>query len=789
MLKNNFDPTTNYRAVAYLRMSSDMQNPRSPDQQLEEIQSRLKRRGYRWQIAKTYRDDGISGRYLRKRPGFQQMLRDIKSGAFTIDLILVDTIERFGRVDELTSIRNELANRHGVLVLTADTDFADPTTLGGRFMSSVHDILASEDGRKKAHNVLRGKRDAIRQGHWPGGNPPFGMKLDTVFTSVGGRQEVDFCNVVPDLSTSWLIREVFQKAADEGWGGTRIARWLNERGDLPAGLQPIAASSVGYWLNQTLYKGELTWQRTSTDIVNDTRVSEPNPEDEIIRVPGFCEAIVDAETWDRVQAVRQVRSEQIRASRMNVAAENVKHLKPRAPGLTLKYLLSGLVRCGHCGRAMVAGSSPVYTPVNGERRRYVNYYCPANSGGSCHNNRHVPESWLREQVVDLIKGRLFPVVPPSESGSNSEFTRGKQPSGRAAEEWNSSAMPIENDPSLPAWWPELVESVRRELAKVQNAPDDHRPAIEAELAQLDERKRGWLQSLGDPDLPASVRSEIVSEFQQAQARREQLEAHLREIDSAGSRLDAVLNETEVRERLDRLADVLAANNPTLGNLMLGMFVDRIDCHRDGHVSVRMCKLGLCDGIVHLLADRPYDERQQISDAAPPEKSSLHQRRRARLRTDDGSELGAELAASAHFVADPDRFAGLDDKWFWIDEFRIPEPTCWHKENALAVAQKRKTGMTHEALARYFGVSIPTIRKALRHAGKIDPSLADLPRKLPRANWAHDHAEEVAALYHSGESVVQLTKRFSKSEPTIRTAIKFADDLKAGGESTRAAAAA
>ena len=77
------------------------------------------------------------------------MMKEIKTHAVEADLILVDTIERFGRVDELPSIRKELYEKHGVLVLTADSSFADPTTPQGKALGAFEAMRASEDGRIK----------------------------------------------------------------------------------------------------------------------------------------------------------------------------------------------------------------------------------------------------------------------------------------------------------------------------------------------------------------------------------------------------------------------------------------------------------------------------------------------------------------------------------------------------------------------------------------------------------------------------------------------------------------
>lgn len=177
MLKRRFDPMKPLLVVLYLRMSSDDQNPRSPQQQQDTIEATLRRLGYPWTVVRVYADEGVSGRYMRRRPGFQNMLRDIRTGAVKADAILVDTFERFGRADELSALRQELHQHHGVLILTADSQFADPTSVPGKALAAFESLRATEDNRVKAHNVLRGKRDAARQGHWPGGPPPFGYKL------------------------------------------------------------------------------------------------------------------------------------------------------------------------------------------------------------------------------------------------------------------------------------------------------------------------------------------------------------------------------------------------------------------------------------------------------------------------------------------------------------------------------------------------------------------------------------------------------------------------------------
>jgi site-specific DNA recombinase len=410
MLKNRFDATKRLRVLLYLRMSSDQQNPRSPQQQRESIETTIRRLGHPWEILEAYTDEAVSGRYVRKRNNFQRMLNDIRSGKVKADAILVDTFERFGRADEMADLRRELHHRHGVLVLTADTQFCDPTTTSGKALAAFESLRATEDNRVKAHNVLRGKRDAARQGHWPGGPPPFGYMLQSILTERNGRQEVDYCKLVPDPENAWIVKKLFDVAAAKGLGCLRLAKLFNADNSIPATVKPFNPQTVNDWLQHPIYYGELVWEQHATDVVDDRRVIRRNNEDEFIRVPGFCEPLVTREVWDAVQEIRRGRGERVRQARKARRNGGDEQVGALIPGLALTYMLSGLVCCGHCHRSMTASSSPTYTTKRGEARRYVSYGCPGYAGGICPNSTRVPEAWLREVVVSLVRQRLFPDI-------------------------------------------------------------------------------------------------------------------------------------------------------------------------------------------------------------------------------------------------------------------------------------------------------------------------------------------------------------------------------------------
>lgn len=735
MLIRKYDPTQPYRYLRYGRMSDPKQNPRSPDQQFDTVETTRTRLGYPWVHVKTYRDDGISGRYMRKRTGLQSMLQDIDVGLVKVDLIAVDTLERLGRVDEITELRRKLLNDHGILVVTADSNFADPTGVTGQALGLVENIRATEDGRVKAHNVIRGKKDTAALKWWPGGPAPLGFTLKPVLEeSATARRMHSVLEPVPAHVAA--VRLAFARADETSHGALRLAKWWNACSDIPEELKPMNPYTMGYVLSNRIYIGTLVWGANTTGIVSDTRVIEPNPDGPRVVVPDFCPPVVDRAVFDRVQQLREARSALTKVFRAHAeSGEPTKLIAPQGRGMTLKYLLTGLVRCGRCQSSMRPVPSKRETKM-GRQYAYAYYACPRSGAGACENDRYVREDHLREAVIARLRGRLFP--PPGVPGQ------------------------------VPDWFPDLVARVQQELDRHHAAEPDRTSIRAAELRELGERLAGWLMSLGDSKLPPTVRTDITTHYEQAKARQAELEAQVEGDRALGEHLGRALDPRVVVEQLHRLGDVLAGHNPTLGNLELSRHIDHVLCHPDGRVEMRGTWLGVFDGAVHLLS-------RTTSDApSPPDKfPGVTPRKRGRLRLPNLSAEAGAAMAEVDTSLDPERFAGLADAFFWTEDVTVERALSWAEANASAVAEARSKGRTHEQLADEFGVSIPTIRKALRLAAQSDSELSRLPRKMPRAKWQDSHAEEVWALKQEGRTVKQLAAHFEVSEPLIRAALVIA----------------
>lgn len=328
--------------------------------------------------------------------------------------------------------------------------------------------------------------------------------------------------------------------------------------------------------------------------------------------------------------------------------------------------------------------------------------------------------------------------------------------------------------------PELVDQVRQRLSALGKEQHDQRPALENELSEIRSKANGWSASLAKTDLAPGVRAAIEAQWADALERATELEGLLDEESAHDEQAEALCQPEQILGRLDRLADVLASNNPTMGNLELSLHIDRIECGVDGAVRMRTCKLGTLTDAVPLLSDPA-----KLSDAEPIAESETAKprsgpRRRGRLRIEDGDGDEAELRALGEFVTDPKRFAGLGDEWFWTDTFQIPDgPLSWAAQNSEAVFRRRQEArLSYAKLGKEFGVTAPTARAAVQHYLDRHPEAVDEVRlrpggKRPPKFDVSQFAAEARRLWESGWSKLKLAEKYSCSTPVIDKALAYA----------------
>lgn len=364
-------------AVAiYARFSSELQNARSCDDQVDDLQRTLVRDGETAEPL-VFTDEATSGT-LWDRPGLQALLREVEAG--NLRELRVEHPDRLSRdIGDADRIA-KLLRHHDVRLVCSNGVVLDGSA-GASLTFGVTAVLAENYLRELGAKTLRGQRASARQGKATGGR------------LYGYRTNPEDKWVAIDPAEAKVVRLMFRLYA-EGYGYARIARELNGRGIAPPRSRRKGkgwiASAIREQLRNPKYVGDWSFgvRQFARHPVTRKRKVRERPEADIIREHRPELAIVDRATWDVVQAKLAAHAESYRRA---AAKRTVLHRRS-------DYLLSGLLRCGCCGALMnLAG---------GSTRHY--YRCSANrKRGTCDNALSVREDVARRCILDAIADALW----------------------------------------------------------------------------------------------------------------------------------------------------------------------------------------------------------------------------------------------------------------------------------------------------------------------------------------------------------------------------------------------
>lgn len=315
----------------------------------------------------------------------------------------------------------------------------------------------------------------------------------------------------------------------------------------------------------------------------------------------------------------------------------------------------------------------------------------------------------------------------------------------------------------------FVESVRQQLSESEPDNQDVKVALEAEKEQLNQRCRGWIQSLSDPGLNHSLRMAVQEQFNVADLRLKEIELQLSQLDSRTDQIGEHLSVESVVERLVRLESILDGENASAVNLELAQHIDSIRCKPSGEVTLKLCRLGA-------IAELPdFINVVGKSPVAPPASTAGRRRTKRNVASMYDDDEAAETANN--FAVDPGRFSELGPEWFAEVKFQVPEKKSWAEQHAVEVASFRlENKSTMDETAAKFGVSVPTIRAALRIA-KSEHGLVAFGKRLSNATWKcwfRVNASRVDEyMRQPGATIAAAAQHFGKAEVTIKKAMQFA----------------
>ena len=277
------------RCAIYTRKSSEEgleQSFNSLDAQYEACEAYIasqRHEGWRLQPAR-YDDGGFSGGNL-ERPGLQQLLADIKTGA--VDLVVVYKIDRLTRSLTDFSRMVEVFDQHKVSFVSVTQSFNTTTSMGRLTLNVLLSFAQFE--REVTGERIRDKIAASkRKGMWMGGTVPMG------YVSQGR-------TLVPVPEDADQVRHLFERYAVLG----SVAA-LKDELDQAGRVSIIRTSKAGRVSGGKVYsRGALYLLLKNRIYVGDI------PHNDQV-YPGQHEAIVPQELWDKVQAQLKTNREERR---------------------------------------------------------------------------------------------------------------------------------------------------------------------------------------------------------------------------------------------------------------------------------------------------------------------------------------------------------------------------------------------------------------------------------------------------------------------------------------------
>ena len=339
-----------------------------------------------WEIYAIYCDDGYSG-IDRCRPEFNRLLHDCESGK--INIVLCKDQSRFSRdTIIIEQYINDKFLEWGIRFIgVADNADSDSEMYGTmRLFTSAYNEMYVKDISSKIRRTLTYKRE---QGQFIGSFAPYGYLIDPN----------DKHHLIIDEETAPVVQKIFELYS-QGDGYRKIVQELNAQGILsPSAYKEKVGSkyincnadssnSKGLWTQSTIaailrnemYTGTLV-QGKSHHISYKNKKRKKVDKSNWVRIPDTHEAIIDNDTWKRVQERLNSRTRSSRVSQK---------LSP----------LSGKVRCAVCGR-------PMKRNVYYNKAKTIQYYglkCATYKTGAmnCTNTKSISGKVLEQKILDEL---------------------------------------------------------------------------------------------------------------------------------------------------------------------------------------------------------------------------------------------------------------------------------------------------------------------------------------------------------------------------------------------------
>ena len=298
-----------------------------------------------WVIVKEFLEKGVSG--FKVSANDRDVIQELKEAALNheFDVLLVYMFDRLGRIDKETPFVVEWFVEQGIEVWSSQEGqqkFDDQTD---KLMNYIRFWMANGESRKTSMRLKTSTAQRVAAGLYRGGPVMYGHRAVHKGRLNKKGQPVKDLEIDPQAAEH--IIDMCNKTLYEGYGSHRLADYLEQKGVRKVNGKKISSAAVLRILRNPLLVGYYC--------AGDT-VSE--------RIPEL--AILDEEKFNALQEILDQRAEKDKSKRRIAQATQG------------KTLLSGNIRCAHCGGTLIATQGKdSYSRKDGTiyEKTYIKYMC------------------------------------------------------------------------------------------------------------------------------------------------------------------------------------------------------------------------------------------------------------------------------------------------------------------------------------------------------------------------------------------------------------------------------
>ena len=223
-----------------------------------------------WVIVHEEQEEGVSGHKVRAAARDKlQIIKDYaRRGKF--DILLVFMFDRIGRIADETPFVVEWFVRNGIRVWSTQEGEQRFDNHTDKLLNYIRFWQADGESEKTSVRTRTSLRQLVEEGHFKGGNAPYGY--DLVRSGRINKRKHELYELHINEQEAAVVRIVFDKYVYEGYGPQHIATYLNNSGYRARSGKCWHPSSIRGMVQNLTYTGVLRCGDARSELMPDLQI-------------------------------------------------------------------------------------------------------------------------------------------------------------------------------------------------------------------------------------------------------------------------------------------------------------------------------------------------------------------------------------------------------------------------------------------------------------------------------------------------------------------------------------